>query len=70
MSATILEPDFKASFPTAFAPEYKRGLLKRKILLENDPIPLHIHSLKIASEKDQNPEHRFHLRSTMYIDLR
>ena len=30
MSVIILEPVFKASFPTAFAPEYNNGLTKRE----------------------------------------
>ena len=31
---------FKASFPTAYFPEYSRGLTKRKSRPKNDPIPL------------------------------
>jgi hypothetical protein len=41
-----IAPVFKASFPTAFAPEYNRGLTKGKSPLKKDTIPLPLCTLK------------------------
>jgi hypothetical protein len=40
MSVIVLELVFKASFPTAFAPEYNSGLTKRKGHLKKERMPL------------------------------
>jgi hypothetical protein len=43
-----METVFKVSFPTAFIPEYKRGLTNRISPLKKDPVPLRLCILNVA----------------------
>jgi hypothetical protein len=49
ISVIILETFFNVSFPTAFAPQYKRVLTKRMSPLKKDPILLPLCTLKTVN---------------------